>query len=109
MKIVLSEMTVKAIKYRAQKMKKQNAKLHTGMGNFSYDYSADVRKEYRIMKQMCKHCHYPLSTIGNRRKYYSKCFICGESYTAKAEVINLCCAKCAKKYNVCVICGAEMD
>ena len=68
----------------------------------------DIDKEYRLMKQMCKACHYT-PDLNSLSDVHYRCYICLKKFKAAEYVINIYCAECARKYNVCIVCGAEMD
>ena len=107
----ISDEKIENIKQWSAAMKKINDKIYDSVRKVYPNYDFDADKEYRLMKQMCKFCHYPrpLNYSNSLCRKRENCQICGGKFKATEYVINIYCAECARKYNVCVICGAEMD
>ncbi len=71
-------------------------------------YENDPENKLREKEQKCRVCYYENYLAGQAFTKY-KCIFCKEEYNHHNTHVPRLCMKCAKKYNICVQCGAEIN
>jgi hypothetical protein len=73
-------------------------------------YRMDVHKESRLKHQSCRYCYYIRGDriVGQAFTTY-KCGICKQDNSWHNTGIPVLCPECAKKNNLCISCGADIE
>lgn len=72
-------------------------------------YLIDSDVKGRRHKNICKKCYYLRNFDFINIPTKCNCVKCKEKMTFSDSDVNLICINCAKKENLCVKCGGEMD
>lgn len=71
-------------------------------------YIKDPEKDKRLLKCNCLSCYYS-SRIGGAAMTTTNCSLCGTSMNFGSTCIDKVCLDCAKKFDICAHCGADID
>ncbi len=72
-------------------------------------YDLDVEREDRHEKQLCPVCYYNPSRIGGAAVTTGVCGLCEAEKTFGNTCVDALCIDCAKKHNLCLHCGGDID
>lgn len=68
----------------------------------------DPRKAERIKSQECSVCFYS-TKVGGAAMASTNCAICSAETLFSSTAVDILCAGCASKNNLCKCCGADID
>ncbi len=69
----------------------------------------DPDKNTRKEKQQCQTCYYISGRIGGSAMTTVECGVCDDIMMFSNTCVDTVCPKCAKKHNLCVHCGGDID
>lgn len=72
-------------------------------------FDADEKKVERLEKQQCKVCFYMAGRLGGAAMTKARCGLCDNVKMFSSTCVDILCIECAKKNNLCVHCGGDID
>ena len=98
----INNVTITDATYRMAERIKATIKL-------SQEYIGDLDDDLRHEKQLCPVCYYNHSRIGGAAVTTGVCGLCDAEQVFSNTCVDVLCIDCAKKHNLCLHCGSDID
>ena len=80
-----------------------------GVEKHHLQFQTDPEKVKRVEAQECMVCYYYTGRIGGSAMTTAECGLCETTKTFGNTCVDVLCEECAKKHNLCIHCGGDMD
>lgn len=81
---------------------------YTNLKKHLNDFELDLYEDQRLKKQECKTCYYLKNSMAGQAFTKYACGNCGKEQMYHNTNTPRYCEECAKEFNVCIRCGAEL-